>query len=306
MDWSQDSLWNKAKLYAERAFSERRTSSLFPLLATIALEFLGRATLAKVNPVLLADPRGDDHILYACGYGSGKMPKSVSATTVFRRCQSIIPDFTQADLKSVMILMDKRNAELHSGELPYEDFPTQLWLTNYFRVCRLLLDFLGFSLEELFGEEDGRTAYQMIEAAAENRKAKVLKRIAAHRTIFGDWSAEEQQEKRETGKMRLVPVGHPSKEVSCPSCGSRCRITGEEVRAIDRLEDDELVREIIVLPTYLHCLVCNLELRGYEALQIAELGGQFTVEKPIELAEYYFDYDDYDPADRYDADEGDF
>jgi len=171
-----------------------------------------------------------------------------------------------------------------------------------------LLDFLGLSLEELFGEEDGKTAHQMIETSAENRKAKIRKRIAAHRTIFEDWSAEEQQEKIEAGKMRGVPVGHPSKRVPCPSCGSRCRITGEKVRAIDRLEDDELVREIIVLPTYLHCLVCNLELRGYKALQIAELGGQFAVEKSIDPAEYYFDHDDYyyDPADQYDADEGDF
>ncbi len=55
--WSHDGLWAKAVIYAQRATDEDRDGPLFPLWATLALEFVARACLAKVHPALLADPR---------------------------------------------------------------------------------------------------------------------------------------------------------------------------------------------------------------------------------------------------------
>ena len=53
-EWSSDALWNKAKLYIERAFTGDRDSETFPFFAAIGLEFLARAALAHVHPSLLA------------------------------------------------------------------------------------------------------------------------------------------------------------------------------------------------------------------------------------------------------------
>ena len=91
-----------------------------------------------------------------------------------------------------------------------------------------------------------------------------------------------------------------SKVASCPSCGSPCRIAGEEVQTIGRLKDEttELVEvfwEIILLPTRLKCYVCNLELNGHESLHIARLGDQFSIEAPMAPDEVYSDY--YDESD---------
>jgi len=53
--WEYDKLWQKAKVYIQKAFEEDREGEMFPFWATIALEFVARTTLAKVHPVLLAD-----------------------------------------------------------------------------------------------------------------------------------------------------------------------------------------------------------------------------------------------------------
>ncbi len=45
--WSYDSLWQKTKLYVQRALEAEREGPLFPFWAILALELLGRATLAK-------------------------------------------------------------------------------------------------------------------------------------------------------------------------------------------------------------------------------------------------------------------
>ena len=44
-EWSSDSLWNKAMIYIERAFTGDRDSETFPFFAAIGLEFLARAAL---------------------------------------------------------------------------------------------------------------------------------------------------------------------------------------------------------------------------------------------------------------------
>src|SRR5438874_11761280 len=97
MDWSFEKLMNKARIYVQRAFDANgREDALVPFWATIALEFLGRAVLAKINPALVADPQLGENLLYACGFKSVKSPKSIMAKTVFARCEAIIEDFTQA------------------------------------------------------------------------------------------------------------------------------------------------------------------------------------------------------------------
>src|ERR1700678_1100528 len=57
MDWSSESLYNKSKLFAERAHNEPVDSALFGFWMSLAVEMLGRAALAYVHPALLADPK---------------------------------------------------------------------------------------------------------------------------------------------------------------------------------------------------------------------------------------------------------
>jgi hypothetical protein len=150
MNWNVDQLWSKAKLYMHRAFDAGRESDLFPFWATIALEFFGRSILAKINPCLIADPQSGENLLYACGFEHATdRPKSVPAKTVFLRIKTITETFTEREFGFVMLLMDRRNEELHSGSCPFEDFPNNKWLPEYYRVCFLLAKEHGFSPQEL-------------------------------------------------------------------------------------------------------------------------------------------------------------
>src|SRR5258708_39891622 len=95
MDWSSESLYNKSKLFAERAHNEPLDSALFGFWMSLVVEMLGRAALAYVHPALLADPREPDHIQYAFGIIPKGVPKSIHAKTVFARCSVFIEDFTE-------------------------------------------------------------------------------------------------------------------------------------------------------------------------------------------------------------------
>ena len=141
MNWSFDALLDKAVVTAKRAFEgESRDSELFAFWATIALEFLGRAVLAKIHPSLLADPQKPDSVLYANGIvGSGPNVKSITAKTVFARCMIVVPDFIDTDFAFCMMLMNRRNEELHCGVPGFEDLRLEKWLADYYKVTKKLL-----------------------------------------------------------------------------------------------------------------------------------------------------------------------
>jgi hypothetical protein len=95
MDWSPESLYNKAKVFAERAHNEHVDSALFGFWMSLTIEMLGRAALAQIHPALLADPREPDNIQYAFGIIPKGVPKSIQAKTVFARCSVFVDGFTE-------------------------------------------------------------------------------------------------------------------------------------------------------------------------------------------------------------------
>lgn len=170
MNWSEDLFWNKATLYMARASSEQREGPLFAFWSILGLELLARAALAKVHPVLLADPlEGGDTIFYALGYGATKPPKSIPIRTVLARCQRVVPDFTKTEVDLCITWVNRRNEEVHTGAAAFEGWSTGLWLAEFYRICSLLVRFQGKELADLFGDEEGNGAKVMI-GGLENEK----------------------------------------------------------------------------------------------------------------------------------------
>ena len=121
-DWSYDALFCKSQVYVERAFSADRNSSLFPFWASLALELIGRATLSKIHPALISDPRDGHNLLYAFGYATKKEhPKTIGAKTIFLRLNIILPEFTDEDEKFCQSFINMRNEELHTGTPIFEE-----------------------------------------------------------------------------------------------------------------------------------------------------------------------------------------
>lgn len=303
MNWNYDGLWQKAKVYAERAMRERRDGPLFPFWCSLTLEFLARAALAKVHPALLADPRGDESMLYAFGYPA-KKPKSVPMDTVLTRCCAIVPNFTDNEKKTALVLVNRRNEELHTGHPAFDDLPTRLWLADFYRISKLILVHLNLSLEDLFGPDESAAAQEMINAAdkaviAEARRLKGMAEAA-----FNALSEEEREQRRLRGTTEARRyVTAQSNLITCPACGAQALVQGKVVAESEpRLEEDDIVRDFTILPTTLKCFSCRLELSNHGALHALEVGGQFRGEHRDSAIDYYAS--EIDPADYYEPDYG--
>jgi hypothetical protein len=242
--------------------------------------------------------------MYAFGYSTTNVPKSIPSKALFLRCKTIIADFTDADYKFCMSMTERRNQELHTGTPAFEDLPTQLWLANYFRVCKLLLSFQERSLTELFGTEEARAAETMINAAEQKVISKVRKIIAEAKEKFQILDKKEQEEKKESGRQRaILELGTSGKLVQCPACEAQALLLGEKISAKEpKLEDEVLIREFAVLPTKFQCYSCGLLIEGHDNLHAAELGGQFVTQETFDPVKYYSA--DLDPVDYMDYDYG--
>lgn len=288
---SRDSLWQKAKLYARRAVSAGPGDPTFGLSATLALEFLARSSIASVHPVLVAEPSEPQYLLYAFGYRADRAPRSIPAKAVFARCEAMIPPFTDAERRFAMGLIERRNAELHSGEPAFHDHPSSEWLAEYYRVCGILLEFQGRALGHLFGADEAQTARKLIRAAESNVRGKVLAEIAQLRAAFEALDPQAQTQRRREGNLqaRANVLGRPlSQRTRCPACSSGGMRAGQRVRSGEPIaEEDTVVIRTVVLPTRFVCYACGLKLKSHPHVHFAGLGDQFTVDEYTDPADFY-------------------
>lgn len=290
MNWAEDTLFMKARLYMTRAFEEvRRDDPLFGFWATLGMELLGRAVLASVHPALLADPSEPENLFYALGY-EVKAPKSIPVKAVFSRCQRIIPEFTEANRDQCMALVYLRNEEVHTGGLPFEELPTEAWLPGFFHDCELLLGQLGRTLDDLFGPEEARAAKQMMVEVDKKLRGDIQKRIGLSKNDFEQ--ATDQADRRTTAARRiwqqLRERGTDAKERPCPACGTNGILSGEVIRSSEpRLTDASIVVERAVVATGFICYACPLVLADQAELNAAGIGGQFSTEENYEPLDYY-------------------
>jgi hypothetical protein len=294
--WDYDSLWTKARLYAARAASEDHDSALFPFWSILALELLARAALASVHPVLLADPREGQNLMYALGYGQPRAPKSVTAKTVFLRCAQVIQTFTDEDDKRATALIEMRNEELHSGGTPLEGLHSRVWLLDYYRLIETLLDHLEMDLTDFFDADEATTARRMMDAGAEATLGEVQKAIAEQRKAW-----ESLSERSKAGKIATADAEAKSRDSrtwyysgragtrrKCPSCSTEGWITGEVVRTSEpRAGEDTIFQTFTKWPTRFECFACGLTLSGEAQLHAAELGDLYSIEIGEDPASFY-------------------
>lgn len=293
MVWDQHELWQKAKLFADRAFQADRDGSDFPLWAILALELLARAALAHVHPALLADPQKGGNLLYAFGFGTVSAPKSVPARTVFSRCKDVIPLFADRQEKQCLALVERRNAELHSGELAFEQYGTASWLADYFATCEILADFQGRTLQELFGPDEAPAAREMIDDVAMTARDTVSSKIATAKATFEALPDDERAARLRRQAPETSGVAY--KVRPCPACGGHALVLGKVVRAEEpKTEDGTLFRIVHILPTALVCEACGLMLEDHGELHAADLGGQGTVKETLDPMEHFSFYEEPD------------
>ena len=263
---------------------------------TLALEFIARAALSKISPVLNADPRQEDNAFYGLGIESSESPKTIALHAVYSRCVRLVKGFESSHRSFCDFLGLQRNAELHSGSLPFENLKLNEWLKEYYEVIEILCVHLDRNLEDLIGEEEAKAASEILKASAQGLESSVKSTIAAHKKVFED-KADEDKESLRYGAWIKSHIGNESsKDVSCPACSSDNAIKGREIaRSRPYYEDEQLFEDVTILSQSYFCNACGLNLPTLAHLQIAGFEPQFTVVAVTDLHEHQeFDFYDYE------------
>ncbi|RZF30972.1 hypothetical protein EVC45_03195 [Paraburkholderia sp. UYCP14C] len=127
---SVGALPTKVRLYSERTNRSEVTSADYALESTICLEMLARVALASVSPMLLAENRDGRNLSYALDHpptSKKSGPGSIGVKEVRSRLSELGPNATQEITNFCTAHFNKRNAELHSGELVFHGYGSSAW-----------------------------------------------------------------------------------------------------------------------------------------------------------------------------------
>jgi hypothetical protein len=274
--WSEEALFSKALLFVQRMEAEEDEDAS-AIWSALALELLARAALARISPVLLADCDRDawHQLEYALGRPTTSKkfsPRSIMTAQVFQRLERLVPDFGNVrDFCATHI--NRRNAELHSGELGFP--PAAQWLPGFYKTCEVICGSIGRSLEELTNDPDA--AREMIAALEDTEAQSVKKEISAHQTVWHSRSDAEKTPAR--SQAEVWATRHLGHRQECPACGNPGILQGRPrgpVNTIANEADHEITQKQKMLPRTFECVACGLKIIGYPKLQAAGLGSEYT------------------------------
>ncbi|CAB1064994.1 hypothetical protein D1BOALGB6SA_9791 [Olavius sp. associated proteobacterium Delta 1] len=239
-EWSRESLFAKAQLYAEAMLDHQDTNWQFGLWSAFVLEMLIRAAIADTSPALLADSKDWNDILYALGKPSKKakfVAKSASITDLIQRIEDLSDGFTREHSNFCASHVARRNSEIHSGSMPFENMGTSSWLPMFYTVCEILTSEIGESLESLFGDETAERAKEEIAALKDDTAKSVRGTISAHRAVWSEKTDDEREQARK--QAATVALRHYGHRVTCPACESTALLQGKAAGEARREVDDE-------------------------------------------------------------------
>lgn len=134
----------------------------------------------------------------------------------------------------------------------------------------------------------------MLSVNEEARRSEVLELIGRAKDTFFQLDEEERESAIESSLESATSLRRADLFDRCPSCGGYGWLGTEHVSTSEpEIVDDLISWTVTVLPTGFHCLSCSLELSDYEAMEIAGLGGQRTLQETSDPAEYF----SFDPLD---------
>ncbi len=285
--YDHEALWSKAKVFLNRAMDPGpgRSFDEQALWASAALELLGKASLARVSPLLIAEPTEEGaNILIATGLIEGTAQfTSVSASTVFKRCQRAFRPFSASDAQKFAAA---RNEYLHGSGIGFMTLAPQAWWPRYWALAVILVTAQDREIGNLVGPD----RVQVVEAhLAQNAKnvehrtealiSRARQRLAQYRA--GTLPARIQMEWQSNPDL-TISLAY-STAAACPACGETGTLEGDDGSDMSYEYDyDEETGDVVgawarvnVPAEYFSCSTCHLVLDGYELIEQASLPDTF-------------------------------
>lgn len=300
--WSSDTLFAKALIYVGKMESTQLDDPDYGLWSSLSLEFLARSALSYISPTLLADAHSWRNIHYALGYEvtmKGFTPKSIGIKDVFSRLNEINPKFNNEELGYCSQHIERRNAELHTGEMAFSELKNSIWLSRFYKSCESLLHVMDKKIEDLFEMPD--VVIDSINSLSDEAGKSVKQDIAAYKKVWEDKSEEEKEKCHDQASIWATRQnGH---RVSCPVCGSQALVQGSPYSSIKTTTDQELdlvIQKQSMMPISFECVSCGLKISGHSRLNACGLGESYTTTTTFTIAEFYNLYteDEVDEARR--------
>lgn len=291
--WDRDSLVAKSQIFFEHALEVDRDDPRFGLWCAFGLEMLVRAAVASVSPTLLAESdREHKNLLHALGRGNPRVvPKSIGSADAVRLCEMLFPNFKNEHSTAATALINRRNAELHTGEAAFAGYSTEKWVSGFYGCVNALAEAIGEPLKRLLGDDEAGEAARVLAAAETEVTGRIRDKIARYRAVFHD--KEEVERKQLADNAQKSAEGLSTRrhhKVVCPACGSWATVQGEAFGQ-GKVGHDQESSEIIVKepmsPRSFVCSACSMRLEGHSELAAAGLGAQYTRTTRYSPEEYY-------------------
>lgn len=300
---NSEALHAKSKVYVGRALARKGMDDFdeYQLWASLALELLGKASLSAKHPSLVVDPTHWPSLFVAAGVRVTTDVKTITAKTLFERLFHLVPRFDKGLQDFCVEIAERRNAELHSADLPFRTMRLDAWEARYWHACDTILDGMGSSLEDWLGAADAQAPRRLLEEAAQARASAVRLRVAASKDGFERLKraererlaleAEAKEPESQTGLFRAF-----YDEVwadRCPACSCRAFMAGDQVwEEVTEEADRDGVWEIVERELHgeqFRCPTCDLRLAGSPEIEAAGLRWQREDRQEREM-EYEPDY----------------
>jgi hypothetical protein len=300
---SEEALLGKSRAYIAKALRRKGEKDFeeYQLWASLALELLGKAALAHRHPCLVVDPTHHSSLFVAAGVSVTTDVKTITAKTLFERLRLLISAFDENVRQNCQAISERRNAELHSGELPFKTMKVETWEARYWYACNIILTSMGRDLDDWIGEGEAKEKQQLLLLAAEKVKAAVAVKVEVAKVHIQGLSQKIRDQLIDAAAARSA-VHYPDLftwgndhtwEAECVACSAKGFLAGDSVseEVMEETFEDGPWETVVI--TYsadeFACPVCHLNLTGQAELLAAgfELEHVETDERRIEYEPEY-------------------
>lgn len=233
---TKEGLLGKSKVYVQRAFRAKHAGDLdeYQLWLSLALELLGKAALSSIHPSLVADPTHLESMFAASGFNVGTDIKTIPAKALYIRLGHLSKRFDTKVKDFCDAISLRRNAELHSGEVPFQGMRLEAWESRFWHAAQIVLDLLNSSLEEWIGIDRAKAPKKLVQEAAAAAIHAAIERVTQAREHFSKRPKRDREAAIRESMTRhsfhypaLFTLASDSEwEVECPACQARAFIAG--------------------------------------------------------------------------------